>query len=139
MKKEILDDKSVAPNESQLKDVLGKTFQLWNSIKEYISDNYRPTDEQWCFSGKNYGWSLRLKHKKRTVLYLIPCKGYFMVAFTLGEKAVTAAQKSTLPKFILDIIKSARKYVEGRGIRIEVKQPHDIENIKKLTEIKMAN
>jgi hypothetical protein len=45
MKKEILDDKSVAPNESQLKDVLGKTFQLWNSIKEYISDNYRPTDE----------------------------------------------------------------------------------------------
>jgi len=62
-----------------------------------------------------------------------------MVAFTLGEKTVTAAQKSTLPKFILDIIKSARKYVEGRGIRIEVKQPHDIENIKKLTEIKMAN
>ncbi len=135
----ILDDKSVTPNKSQLKDVLGKTFQLWDSVKQYVLDNYSPVDQEWNFAGKNYGWSLRLKHKKRTILYLIPCKEFFLVAFVLGEKAVVAAQQSTLPKSILDMIKSARKYAEGRGIRVEVKRPQDIENIRILTEIKMAN
>ena len=135
----ILDEKSVIPNESQLKGVLGKTFQLWNNVRQYVSDKYSPTDEEWNFAGKNYGWSLRLKRKKRTILYLIPCKEFFLTAFVLGEKAVAAAQKSRLPKSILDMIKSARKYGEGRGIRIEVKQPKDIENVKRLTEIKMGN
>jgi hypothetical protein len=132
-------DKSTNPNEEQLKNVLAKTLQLWNSIRQYVSDSYGPVEEQWNFAGKNCGWSLRLKHKKRTILYLIPCKEYFMVAFVFGEKAVAAIQKSTLPKSILDTINSAKKYAEGRGLRIEVKRPQDIANIKTLTEIKMAN
>ena len=135
----ILDNKSVTPNESQLKGVLGKTFQLWNNVRQYVSDNYSPTDEEWNFAGKNYGWSLRLKRKKRTILYLIPSKEFFLTAFVLGEKAVAATKRSTLPKSILDMINSARKYAEGRGIRIEVKRTEDIENIKRLTEIKMGN
>jgi len=135
----ILDDKSVTPNEIQLKDVLGKRLQLWNDVKQYVCDNYSDTHEEWHFAGKNYGWSLRLKRKERTILYLIPCEEYFMVAFVFGEKAVAAAHKSTLPKSILDMINSARKYAEGRGIRVEVKRSADIASIKVLTEIKMAN
>ena len=72
-------------------------------------------------------------------MYLIPWKKFFLVAFVLGEKAVAAAEKSALPKAVLDMIRSARKYAEGRGIRIEVKRPQDVEHIKKLCEIKMAN
>ncbi len=33
----------------------------------------------------------------------------------------------------------ARKYAEGRGIRIEVKNDLNIPDIKKLVEIKLAN
>ena len=31
-----------------------------------------PVTEDWSFSGAKYGWILRLKRKKRVVLYLIP-------------------------------------------------------------------
>ena len=135
----ILDDKSITPDEAQLKDALGTALEMWNEIKQYVSDNFSPTDEQWNFAGRKYGWSLRLKRKKRTILYLTPWKSFFFVAFVLGEKAVAAAEKSTLPEAILDMIRGARKYAEGRGIRIEVKRPQDIEHIKRLCEIKMAN
>jgi hypothetical protein len=96
-------------------------------------------DETWIFSGANWGWSLRLKQKKRTVLYMTPCKGYFQVGFALGEKAVTSAHSSTLPDAVLAIIDGAKKYAEGRAVRIEIRNKKDLENAKKLSFIKMAN
>ena len=135
----IFDDKSVVPDDSHLQEVLGEMFQLWMDIKEYILEKYSPVLEEWEFPGKKYGWSFRMKHKKRAILYLTPCQGYFRVAFVFGDKAVAAAEKSTLPKSILEELRSARKYVEGRGIRIEVKRKRDIGNIKKLIEIKIAH
>jgi hypothetical protein len=34
----ILDDKSIEPDDGQVKDVLGKTFQYWTAIKRYFEE-----------------------------------------------------------------------------------------------------
>lgn len=135
----ILDDKSIIPDDGQVKDVLGKTFQYWTAIKKYFEEKNISVQEEWKFWGQKYGWSMRLKHKKRNILYFIPSEGYFMAAFVFGDKAVAAAENSTLPESILNMIRSARKYAEGRGFRFEVRGQEDVENVKKLIEIKMAN
>jgi hypothetical protein len=135
----ILDDKSKIPDDSQVKDVLGKTFPYWTAIKKYFEDKRIDIQEEWKFYSQKSGWSARLIHKKRTILYLVPCEGYFMAAFVLGDKAVAAAEQSTLSESILDMLRSARKYVEGRGIRFEVRRQEDVESAKKLIDIKMAN
>jgi hypothetical protein len=70
---------------------------------------------------------------------MTPCKGYFLASFALGEKAVRAAHESDLPASLLEVIDSARKYAEGRGVRLEVREPGDVEAIEKLTVIKMKN
>jgi signal transduction histidine kinase len=44
-----------------------------------------------------------------------------------------------LPEVIKLELKNARKYSEGRGLRIEVKSAKDVENIRKLVEIKVKN
>jgi len=44
-----------------------------------------------------------------------------------------------LPEAIKVELKNARKYAEGRGIRIEVKSARDVENIQKLVKIKVKN
>ena len=59
---------------------------------------------EWGFAGNNAGWGLRLRRPARTVLYMTPCKGYFLASFALGEKAVKAAHDSDLPPSILEII-----------------------------------
>jgi len=107
--------------------------------KAHISSEYGPVTEQWNFSGKNYGWGFRLKHKERIVLYMTPCKGHFLASFALGEKAVRAARESGLPDPVLKIIDAAPKYAEGRGVRVEVKSKKDLENVKALAAIKMGN
>ena len=112
------DDKSHLPNEKDLAAMLGPTSALWDDLKAHLASQYEPLTEQWNFSGKNYGWGLQLKQKKRTVLYMTPCQGYFLASFALGEKAVQAAHQSGLPDSVLSVIDSARKYAEGRGVRL---------------------
>ena len=78
-----------------------------------------------------------MKQKKRTVLYMTPCKRHFLVGFVLGEKAVRAAHGSTLPDSVLTVIDEATKYAEGTGVRLEIRNRNDLETAKELAAIKM--
>ena len=134
-----LDDKSREPDDEMLADVLGKSKGLWDAILAHLADEYPGVRSEWGFPGAKYGWSLRPKLKKRTILYLTPHQGSFSVSFALGERAVAAAEESGLPPHILEAIRNAKPYVEGRGIRFEVSHRDDVETVKRLVEIKMTH
>ena len=85
------------------------------------------------------GLALRLKHKKRAVLYMTPSHGHFIVGFALGEKAVAAAHESSLSRSVLAVIDSSRKYAEGRAVRLEVEDSDDLDDVLQIARIKMAN
>lgn len=133
------DDKSKQPQEKDLAATLGSTHVFWNELKKVIAVRFAPLSIEWGFTSKKTGWGLRLKHEKRTILYMTPCKGYFLVSFALGEKAVKTAHESDLPVSILKIIDNAKRYVEGRGVRLEVRSAEDVRNVEKLAMVKMAN
>lgn len=132
------DDKSKQPQDADLKTMLGSAYPHWNELKTRISSQYAASPE-WGFSSPSTGWGLRLKAEKRTVLHMTPCKGYFLASFALGEKAVKAAHRSDLPASVMAVIDGAKKYAEGRGVRLEVRAAEDVHNIEKLAVIKMAN
>jgi len=135
----VFDDKERQPQDTDVAEALEATYTLWEDLKSQIATQFDPLSVDWGFAGKNYGWSLRLKQKKRTVLYMTPCRGHFLVGFALGEKAVDAAHQSDLRKSALNIIDGAKKYAEGRGVRIEVRRGEDILDVVKIATIKMAN
>ena len=135
----VLDDKSREPDDAALLSVLGKSKGLWDAILENLQEEYPGTRCAWEFTSPKYGWILRPKLKKRTILYMIPGKGSFGVSFVLGGKAVAAAEQSMLSDDVLEAIRGARQYAEGRGVRLEVKRKTGVENVKKLVEIKMAH
>jgi hypothetical protein len=132
-------DKSKPPQDVDLAAMLGSTFVFWNELKRLVASRFAPLLVEWGFSSKKTGWGLRLKREKRIILYMTPCKDHFMVSFALGEKAVAAAHKSDLPPSVLKVIDSAKKYAEGRGVRLEVRSVEDVRNVEKLAAIKMAN
>lgn len=82
---------------------------------------------------------MRIKHKKRTILYLTPLEGRFRVAFVLGERAVAVVEESSVPEGIKQELRNARKYAEGRGLALEIKVAKDLKAVKQLAAIKMAN
>jgi hypothetical protein len=133
------DDKSKPPQDDDLAATLGSTFVFWNELKRLIALRFAPLSIDWGCASKKRGWGLRLKREKRTILYMIPCNGYFLVSFALGEKAVKAAHESDLSISVLKVIDSAKKYAEGRGVRLEVRSAEDVRSVERLAVIKMAN
>lgn len=131
--------KATKPTEEELATVLGSAKAVWDRfIAELARDNGVDVQE-WSSYSRKAGWSLRLKRKKRTIVWLAPCQGCFRVAFILGDKAMKAARGCALPASVVQILDEAHKYPEGTGVRIAVKGDKDIAVLKKLAEIKLAN
>ena len=134
----IFDDKEKPPKDKELAVALKDSFVHWNELKKLIALRFTSISFEWGYSSKTTGWGMRLKSKDRTILYVTPCDGYFLASFALGEKAVKAAHEDDLPPAVLRIIDEAKKYAEGRGVRLEVRSGRDLRNIEKLAAIKMA-
>jgi hypothetical protein len=123
------------PTDEDLSTELGAARALWD---ELLTELALPIQEWNSYSPKA-GWSMKLKLKKRTIVYLAPCHGSFRVAFVLGDKAIKAARQSKLPKAVLKIIDEAPRYPEGTGVRLEIAARKDLAAVKKLAEVKLAN
>lgn len=132
------DDKSRQPTKDDLSHMLGPTFVLWNDLETRIAARFPSISAIWAFSGKSTGWGRRLVCKDRIVLYMTPCRGFFLVSFVLGERAVKAAHQSELPPAVLTAIDSAKRYAEGTGVRFEVHNHDDLQPLETLAVLKMA-
>jgi len=135
----VFEDKDTRPDDKMLAKALGKSNRLWQDIKKHLAAEYGELIEEWKFYGSKSGWILKTLRKKRNLFFFIPLKGSFHISFVFGEKAVAVVEESSLPQELITELKNARKYAEGRGLRIDVKSPADVENIKKLVEIKVNN
>jgi len=130
--------RTVVPTAKEVDAVLGATAELWDQLVEWLAEQGAATQEWNSYSPKA-GWALRLKVKKRNIIYLGPCDGCFRVALILGDKAVAAARQGDLSKSTLKLLDEAPRYPEGTGLRLIVKAQKDLAAIKKLALIKLAN
>ncbi|MDR3627192.1 MAG: DUF3788 domain-containing protein [Ignavibacteriaceae bacterium] len=135
----IFTDKAVMPDDKLLAEALGVSYKYLTDIKRYVSDNFPCIVEEWKYYGAKYGWTLKTFLKKRNLFFISAYDRYFRVSFVFGDKAVSAAEQSDLPKEIMNELLGSKKYMEGRGIAIEVRKQRDVSIIKKLIEIKVNN
>jgi hypothetical protein len=131
-------NKTQEPQREELVEVLAVSADQWDQLISSIGSRFGPLSEDWIHSGKQWGWALRLKHKKRAVLYMTPSDGFFYVGFALGQKAVDAAHASHLPSSVLEVIDTSQKFAEGRAVRLEVRSDDDVRSVVQLADIKMS-
>lgn len=108
-------------------------------IRDLVFEKYPKAIEEWNFPGKNYGCSFLIKDKRRAIIYLLPCDGFFKAASVFGNKACEQIYNSDVAEVIKTELAAARQYAEGRGIGIDVRCASDLKDIMLLVEIKLAN
>ncbi|UWZ86699.1 DUF3788 domain-containing protein [Occallatibacter riparius] len=128
------------PSHAEVITALGTAAPLWSELIEEVSSDGGNLTQEWKGIVVNkYGWSLRLKQKSRNIIFMSPCHNCFKVAFTLSDKAVTAAKEAHLPKAVVEALATAPRYPEGTGLRLTVNRPADLPAIRKIARIKLAN
>lgn len=131
-------DKTKLPSAGDLEKALGDKHQLWMEIRTRVFQKYPAGLEEWNFPGKKYGWSFRIKDKKRAIIYLLPRDQAFFAAFVFGGRAFDAILESDVSEQIKTDLKNAKVYAEGRGIRIPVPDRSSLQDIFRLIDIKLA-
>jgi hypothetical protein len=131
-------DKSQIPLDADLHGALGEKYELWMEIRDRVYEKYPTGTEEWNFPGKKYGWSFRIKDKKRAIVYLLPRDGAILAAFVFGGRAFEAILKSDVSEQIKSDLEGAKVYAEGRGVRIPVPDKSMLKDIYSLIDIKLA-
>jgi hypothetical protein len=132
-------NKPAAPTDSELAAALGPAKAVWDRILDEFARELDVTDHEWKCHSPKWGWSLRIKRKARTIVWLSPSENGINVLFILGDKAVRAAKKARLPARIVSAIDGATKYPEGTGVRLWVTSARTVGALKTLAAIKLAN
>jgi hypothetical protein len=135
----IFPDKESKPTENDVAEILADKYSLWKQIHDLVLEKYPDGVKEWNYPGKKYGWSYRIKDKKRAIIYFLPQDKSFKVAFVFGQKAYDVIMGSSISEHIKTDLSNAKKYAEGRGVRIEVRDKSNLPDIKQLIEIKLAN
>lgn len=131
--------KKTHPTAEDVSAALGPALAPWNQLISWLAEKQGVAVQEWNSFSPKYGWSLRLKLKKRTIVHLSPCTGCFRAALILGDRAVAAARQSSPSKALLKLLNDAPHYPEGTGLRLLVKAAKDLAPIYKLAQIKLAN
>ena len=134
-----LAEKSHEPTDKDLREVLGKVYDVWKDLIDVVEQRIGQISQVWGYTSKKTGWGLRLKQKDRIILYMTPQTVKFLVSFALGERVVAAGRLRGLSPALLKAIDAAPRYADGRGLRLEVSGKRQVLCLAALAEIKSEN
>lgn len=127
------------PSQAELATALGSASRLWSDLLCAIEAAHAPLSQVWKPSKSGFGRMCLLQRGKRTLLYLTPDRDCVWVAIVLGERACQLAQGSDLPDDIKQLLREARPYAEGRGIRFPVASTRAFPSVASLLALKTAS
>jgi hypothetical protein len=131
--------KEKKPTDEMVLEKIGSNFDHLQTIRDHIRETLGDTTEEWKFYGQKHGWTLKKFYKKRNLFFMGVYDGYFQMGFLFGERACQAVMNSGISENLKAELKGARKYAEGRGLRIRVDGPGHLEDIRELIRIKVEN
>jgi len=126
------------PSEPEITAALGPSAPAWTQFLQWMHTQ-GVTAQEWQSTSAKYGWSLRLKHRDRNIVYLVPCQSCFRVSFVLGGRAMEAVRHAQFPPAVAQLIAASPHYAEGAGIRLIVRNPQDLDPIRILATIKLTH
>lgn len=130
-------EKVQAPSRAELHAALGKSASAWPSIFSGLEERFSPVELEWRPSKLEFGRMGAIRHKDRTLVYLMPMAGQLLVGVVLGERAYEIAMESKLRPAIKQMLAETKPTVEGRGIRFVVKTEADVAEVVTLARCVM--
>ncbi len=133
----LLSDKQTIPTDELIFSIIGKNKIQWMEIMNFVHKKYDDAIGEWRYYNDGKQWLFKLVRKKKTVFWIGLFENTFRVTFWFGNKAEPVITGSDLTESIKDEFISAKRYGVLRAITIKIDSIDDVENVKKLIELKV--
>jgi hypothetical protein len=122
------------PTRAEIDEILGDGVAL---LEAFLRRNpeLRP---EWKYYGPKNGWSLKVFRKKRNMCFVGHEPGALAMAFVFGERAYDRLLTSDMRPALRKAVEGARRFPEGRGIRLVLRDESDLDDAQLLLDIKMS-
>jgi len=120
------------PADAELRELVAGAWPAWRALLAGQPE-LRP---EWKYYGEKYGWNLKLFSGKRNLCFVVPGAGQFTVGFVFGERDAQRVLESNVPQAVKDELAAARQYMEGRGVRVVVREEPQLVPVLQLLAIK---
>ena len=132
-------DKSYIPTSEDLADALSDTYPIWVEMNREIAAKYGDVIPSWKFYDKKSGWTMKNMLKNRNLFFFKPYRSHFTLTFVFGDRAVEEIERSTISEKIKAELRTAKRYMEGRGLTVKVIDNMPLPDIYKLIDIKLKH
>lgn len=131
-----MNTRTSGPGASALAAQLGRARKAWDVLLARVDEAWPDVVREWKNYGAKHGWQLKMSHRKRAFVYLIPRDGSFTAATALKGEALAALRESGLPAALVDEIERGTSYPEGKAARIIVTTSTQVEQVMSLLALK---
>ena len=130
-------DKLNKPTHDEIKNWLGETVDLWDTIHDFISQNY-DFNKELAFFSKNYGWTVRYRKAKKTLASFFPENSAFSVLLVLGKDEAEKVNliRTELNDNFMTVFNNTEQLHDGRWLWIRILNQDDLDTLIKVLLIK---
>jgi len=106
-------------------------------VANHLYENYNDITEEWKYYNDGKCWLFRTLIKKKTVFWIAVVQDTFKLNFWFADKAAPVIVASNLAIRIKADFENANRTKIGRGISVIMTSLTDVEEVKKLIDIKL--
>ncbi|WP_273565672.1 DUF3788 domain-containing protein [Maribacter halichondriae] len=130
-------NKGFKPTNQDILGTIGDKSDLWLQLHQFIEDNY-DFKKELAFYSKNYGWTVRYRKSKKTLVSCFPEKGAFSVLLVLGKKEANKVElvRDELNENFLSVFDETEQLHDGRWLWIRILTQQDLDALIKVIQIK---
>jgi hypothetical protein len=110
-------DRGRLPEDQGIREALGKAGPYYSSL-EAMSDD---CTKEWKYHNRRYGWTLKVSRRKKPIYWTTVLRKHFLVGCHLQEEERQAALAVNLSEGTRRTIEGAKKFPEGYGVELTVK------------------
>ncbi len=128
-------NKGQKPSRDELLRSLGTVSGLWDELCSFINKSYQ-IEGEFKYYGSKTGWAYRGHKAGKALIMLFFEAGGLMAQIVLNPAQTEEALTSGLSLSTNKMIKEAKVYHDGRWLFINLKTEKELEDVKKLLQVK---
>jgi hypothetical protein len=131
-----LKDENIYPDETVLRSVIDKAYDVYARLLEYFDRNEMV--HEWRYYDDGKAWLCKVQKKNRTVVWMSAWKGYLQAVIYFPEKYLDKLYELDLTEEAKQKIRSTRNIGKSKPCIFEIRDDTIFNDFSKVVNFKIA-